>query len=68
MATYESELEGFLRTLKQKDPELEKKQREARALWWDRKTDPEDELRWQQAQTPRTSYVYYPTGKEEEGK
>jgi hypothetical protein len=63
MATYESELTGFLRTLKQQDPELEEKQREGRALWWDRTSDAEDVDRWEKARPPRGSYVYYSTGK-----
>ena len=63
MATYESELTAFLRDLKKEHPDLERKQREARALWWDRISDPEDVERWQQAQPPRDSYVYYTFGK-----
>ena len=60
MALYESELEQFLDTLKRQHPELERKQRDARAMWWDRKTDPEDEQRYKAAQVKRESYVYYP--------
>jgi hypothetical protein len=63
MARYESELTGFLRQLKQQDPELENKQREARALWWDRKSDQEDVERWERAAPARGSYVYYTFGK-----
>lgn len=63
MALYESELTGFLRTLMQQHPELAQKQREARALWWERKTDPEDEQRWLAARPRRTPYVYYTIGK-----
>ena len=59
MATYESELTGFLRSLLKEHPELEQKQREARAIWWERKTDPDDERRWRLARPTRTSYVYY---------
>lgn len=63
MATYESELTGFLRTLMQQHPEFDEKQREGRALWWDRTSDAEDVERWDEARPQRTSYVYYDTGK-----
>jgi hypothetical protein len=63
MAIYESELTGFLRTLKKQHPEIDEQQREGRALWWDRKSDPEDVDRWEKARPERTSYVYYRTGK-----
>lgn len=33
---YESELTGFINDLKQQYPDLEKRQREARAIWWDK--------------------------------
>ncbi|MDH4182341.1 MAG: DUF3460 family protein [Betaproteobacteria bacterium] len=33
---YESEHTKFVRELKEKRPEIEEKQREARALWWDK--------------------------------
>jgi len=36
MAAYESDLTRFIRDLKQKKPELERAQREARAIWWPR--------------------------------
>ena len=59
MAAYESELTGFLRTLRQADPDLERRQRESRAIWWDGKTDPDDLQRWRAARAPTTPYVYY---------
>jgi len=64
MANYESELSVFLRGLKQEHPDLEQKQREGRALWWDRASDPEDVARWDKAKPPRGSYVYYSNGKD----
>jgi hypothetical protein len=33
---YESEHTKFVRELKEKRPDLEEKQREARAIWWDK--------------------------------
>ena len=46
MKAYESELSGFLRTLKQQ-PQIEARQREGRALWWDRQLDADELQRWQ---------------------
>jgi len=59
MATYESELTGFLRSLRQADPELEQRQRASRALWWDGHSQPDDLQRWQAARVAMTPYVYY---------
>lgn len=60
MAGYESELTGFLRTLKQSKPQIEAKQREGRALWWDRNPDPDDLRRWRESRVRQGAYVYYP--------
>jgi hypothetical protein len=35
--SYESEITMFLKDLKQKDPELEQKQRAGRSIFWDKK-------------------------------
>ncbi len=61
---YKSELTGFLSSLTKEHPEIVEQQREGRALWWDRATDPEDERRWAEAEPKRTSYVYYGFGKD----
>jgi hypothetical protein len=57
---YESELTGFLRSLKEEKPQIESKQREGRALWWDRRPDPDDLKRWQASRVCQGAYVYYP--------
>jgi len=59
MAAYESELTGFLRTLRA-NPGVADRQREGRALWWDRPTDPEDQQRWDAARVRASAYQYYP--------
>lgn len=41
---YESELTGFINDLKRQHPDLEKKQREARAIWWDKPALTPDEV------------------------
>jgi hypothetical protein len=58
-AAYESELTAFLRSLKQSRPQIEAKQSEGRALWWDRRPDPDDQRRWQASRVPQGAYVYY---------
>jgi hypothetical protein len=58
MAEYESDLTRFIRELKNKQPDLERKQREGRALWWDKELDPEELKRWQESKVPQQPYVY----------
>lgn len=58
MADYESDLTRFIRELKGKQPELERKQREGRAIWWDKDLDPEQLARWQESKVPQKPYVY----------
>jgi hypothetical protein len=58
MADYESDLTRFIRELKSKRPELEREQREARAIWWDRDLDPEQLARWQESRVAQKPYVY----------
>ena len=58
MAEYESDLTRFLRELKQKKPDLERKQREAREIWWDKSLDPDEQARFQQASVKMPAYVY----------
>ena len=55
---YESDLTQFLRDLKAKKPEIEAKQREGRALLWDRDLDPAEEEHFRQSQVPQQAYVY----------
>ena len=59
MKTYESELTGFLRSLKAEHPQIEASQREGRALWWDRFPDAEEQQRWQASRVRQSAYVYY---------
>lgn len=60
MATgYESDLTRFLKELKARDPDLERRQREARALWWDRELDRDQLRRAQEARVPQRGYVYF---------
>ena len=56
---YESEHTKFIRELMQKRPDLSEKQREGRAIWWD-KTPRElaDEVVMDQGRVEQAGYVY----------
>jgi hypothetical protein len=58
MADYESDLTRFIRELKSKQPDLERKQREGRAIWWDKDLDPEQLRRWKESKVQQKPYVY----------
>lgn len=59
-AGYESEITKFLRELKQVNPDLDRQQREGRAIWWDKELDPELYRRFEQSKVPQPGYVYQP--------
>ncbi len=56
---YESDITKFIKELKQKDPELEQKQRAGRALLWDKAPiDLEERRRAQESRIKQQPYVY----------
>jgi Protein of unknown function (DUF3460) len=56
---YESDFTKFLKELKQKDPEMERKQREGRALLWDKAPiDLDERKRGIESRLPQQPYVY----------
>lgn len=55
---YQSDVTQFLNDLKTRKPELERKQREGRAIFWDKQLDLDELERWQQARVPQQGYVY----------
>ncbi|UCE31071.1 MAG: DUF3460 family protein [Burkholderiales bacterium] len=56
---YESDVTRFLNELKQSKPELEREQRQGRALLWDREpVDLEEVARLHAAHVPQRGYVY----------
>lgn len=57
---YESDLTKFMRDLFRKNPHLAEAQREARAIWWDKKVDFGELERLQESRVPVRGYVYYP--------
>lgn len=61
--SYESEVTGFLRDLKAKNPQIAEQQKKNRATWWDRPQDMET-LRERAASTvPQPGYAYFPLPK-----
>jgi len=58
MAEYESDITKFIREMKQRKPDLERKQREAREIWWDKTLDPDEQERFAQSRVRMAGYVY----------
>lgn len=56
--TYESDITRFIKDLKARNPELERRQREGRALLWDKPQDLDETRRQQAAGVPQQAYVY----------
>jgi hypothetical protein len=55
---YESDVTRFLRDMRQRRPELERRQREAREIWWDKALDPDEQARFKQSRVQQPGYVY----------
>ena len=56
---YESDFTRFLKDLKQKDPELEQKQRAGRAIFWDKAPiDLDARRRTEESRVTQQPYVY----------
>lgn len=56
---YESDFTKFLKELKQKDPELEQKQRAGRAIFWDKAPiDLDARKRAEESRLKQQPYVY----------
>jgi len=56
---YESDVTRFFREFLDKNPTLVEKQKEARAIWWDRPGALADLEREQESKVPQKGYVYY---------
>ena len=55
---YESDITRFLRELKKKNPEIERGQREGRAIFWDKNIDADMYKRYESSEVPQPAYVY----------
>jgi hypothetical protein len=58
MAMYESEHTRFMRELMAKQPELAQKQKEGRAIWWDKVPNLDEERRQEASEVAMPAYVY----------
>jgi Protein of unknown function (DUF3460) len=59
MSMYESDHTKFMRELFEKNPKLSEEQKKARAIWWDKKLDPEERKRFKEAAVTQNAYVYF---------
>lgn len=48
-----------MREFLDKNPQLEEKRLAARAIWWDKKLDKEQQQRFKESKVPQKSYVYF---------
>lgn len=55
---YKSETTQFIESLKKQDPKLEQRQREGRALLWDREQNRGAQGEFNTANVPQQPYVY----------
>ena len=55
---YRSDVTNFIETLKQRDPQLEERQRAGRALLWDRPQDRVAQAEARDDRVPQQPYVY----------
>jgi hypothetical protein len=55
---YESEITRFLRELKKNNPDIERGQREGRAIFWDKDIDADLYRRYEASDVPQPAYVY----------
>jgi hypothetical protein len=60
---YDSDITELIGTLREQRPGLEARQRQSRAIWWDKAVDREALAEWGQARVPQKPYVYQTEGK-----
>ncbi|MFZ5558622.1 MAG: DUF3460 family protein [Pseudomonadota bacterium] len=60
MATYESDITKFIRELLANNPAIAEDQHRARARWWDKDVDFDEQRRYREAWVPIRGYYYYP--------
>ena len=59
---YKSDVTQFIDQLRQQDPQLEQRQRDGRALLWDKDQDREAQAGYRQARVAQQPYVYQNKG------
>jgi hypothetical protein len=55
---YESDHTKWMREMMAKNPEWAEDQKKGRALWWDKKIDLQQQVRYQQSKEANKSYPY----------
>jgi hypothetical protein len=55
---YVSDITRMIRELLRDKPHIVQEQRKGRALWWDKKLDPEDQKRNRESSVKQQAYVY----------
>lgn len=59
---YRSDVTDFIESLKARDPKLEERQRQGRALLWDRPQDRQALAEQREERVPQQAYVYQTKG------
>jgi hypothetical protein len=55
---YESDLTRMIRDLLRDKPHIVQEQKKGRALWWDKKLEPEEQKRARDSSVQQQAYVY----------
>ena len=55
---YESDITRMIRELLRDKPHIVQEQKKGRALWWDKRLDPEDLRRARESSVKQQAYVY----------
>ncbi|HET8869711.1 MAG TPA: DUF3460 family protein [Aquabacterium sp.] len=55
---YKSDVTQFIDSLKQRDPQLEERQRQGRSLLWDKAIDRQAQQEWNESRVAQQAYVY----------
>jgi len=55
---YESDLTRMIRDLLRDKPHIVQEQKKGRALWWDKKLEPEEQKRARESSVQQQAYVY----------
>ncbi len=55
---YKSDVSQFIDSLKQRDPQLEDRQRQGRNLLWDKEVDRQAQAEWREDRVSQKPYVY----------
>lgn len=59
---YKSDVTQFIDSLKQRDPQLEERQRQGRSLLWDKNVDRDAQQGFDDARVSQQPYVYHTKG------